>query len=394
MGIQVTVRPDEVFETTSEEAIKSLSRPILYLVVTAVLLMPGISGARLAFIQSDPSLPIQDSCIGWTDSSSADSVTRIADTAKTASRFLSGSGLRLSGYTQFRIRLFQPGEGKFSGADLRRIRFSLNGDPVDKWRYAFQVEFANAPKALDASITYSPFTNLCLTAGQFKIPFSRENLEPASRLVFIDRPQVVEALAARNTDVIGNQYGRDIGVQLSGSLAERNGTLLLEYAAGVFNGAGINTVDNNNAKDFCGRAVLHPLDGLQLGGSYYNGFDKWGTPSVSRARRRAGLEFSYEYRSLNFSGEYIAGTDGSVSRAGWYAQAGWFLVRRVLQVAARYDAFDSETALAGMTDVNYVFGANYFFAPAIKVQANYLVRREQKVRMKNDLFEMQLQLSI
>ncbi len=394
MRIQAAVRTDEVFATAPEEAMGSLNRPILYLVLAAVLSMPGISGAGPAFIQSGPSLPVQDSSIGRTDSSSADSVTHVADTAKTACRLLSGSGLCLSGYTQFRIQLFQPGEGKSGGADLRRIRFSLNGDPVDKWRYAFQAEFANTPKALDASITYSPFTNLSLTAGQFKIPFSRENLESASRLVFIDRPQAVEAFAARNADVIGNQYGRDIGVQVSGSLTERDGTLLLEYAAGVFNGAGINTADNNNAKDFSGRAVIHPLGGLQLGGSYYNGFDKWGTPAVSRARQRAGLEFGYEYRSLNLSGEYIAGTDGSVSRAGWYAQAGWFLVRRVLQVAARYDAFNSETASVGMTNINYVFGANYFFPPAIKVQANYLVRREQKVQVKNNLFEMQLQLAM
>ena len=89
----------------------------------------------------------------------------------------------------------------------------------------------------------------------------------------------------------------------------------------------------------------------------------------------------------------MAGTDGSVTQAGWYAQAGWFLVRRVLQVAAKYDAFDSETASAGMTKVNCVFGASYFFAPAIKVQPNYLVRREQKVQMNNGLFEMQLQLA-
>ena len=77
--------------------------------------------------------------IGVSNSWSVDSVTCVADTPKTAGEILSGCGLRLGGYTQFRIQPFQPGEGKYSGADLRRIRFSLNGEPVDRWEYAFQV---------------------------------------------------------------------------------------------------------------------------------------------------------------------------------------------------------------------------------------------------------------
>ena len=56
-----------------------------------------------------------------------------------------------------------------------------------------------------------------LTVGQFKIPFSMENLTSSNKLEMIDRSQVVEALVARSKDVIGNQNGRDIGIQAGGT---------------------------------------------------------------------------------------------------------------------------------------------------------------------------------
>ena len=39
----------------------------------------------------------------------------------------------------------------------------------------------------------------------------------------IDRSQVVEALVARGKDVIGNQNGRDIGIQIGGGILKKNG---------------------------------------------------------------------------------------------------------------------------------------------------------------------------
>lgn len=297
----------------------------------------------------------------------------------------------LSAYTQFRLQFFQPEAGKYSGTDLRRISFTLSGEPMNSWRYFFQADFASSPRALDAFIRFSSFTFLNVTAGQFKIPFSRENLNTSSRLEFIDRAQVVEALSARSTDVIGNQNGRDIGAQLSGGVTGQDGVSLLEYAAGLFNGSGINTSDNNNAKDFCGRVVVHPLEGVDIGGSYYNGFDMWGTPPTSRSRTRLGLEFGLAYRALDAAGEYIAGNDGPVRRDGGYFQAGCFVIRKVFQVAARYDVFDSDIGAAGMTSINYVLGANLCLTQAVKLQANYVIRREEIIQIKNDIVEIQLQ---
>ena len=94
-----------------------------------------------------------------------------------------------------------------------------------------------------------------ITVGQFKIPFSLENLTSTNKLELIDRSQAVEALAARGKDVIGNQNGRDIGIQVGGSLIKKRNGSLLEYRLGVFNGSGINMADTaNEAKDMAGTA--------------------------------------------------------------------------------------------------------------------------------------------
>src|SRR5208283_660183 len=118
------------------------------------------------------------------------------------------------------------------------------------------------------------------TAGQFLVPFSLESLTQDRNLETIDRSQVVSALAARKGDLanklvdsIGNQNGRDIGIQVSGSFLHIENRYLVDYYLALLNGAGVNTLDNNQSKDFAGRLVLHPFKILDIGASYYNGFD-------------------------------------------------------------------------------------------------------------------------
>ena len=113
-----------------------------------------------------------------------------------------------------------------------------------------------------------------------------ENLASSSLIDAIDRSQVVEALVARGKDVIGNQNGRDIGVQASGALFELKDRKLVDYAVGIYNGAGINKADDNVNKDYVARLVVHPLPGLDVGGAYYNGYA--GKSSAGKRRDRAG----------------------------------------------------------------------------------------------------------
>ena len=304
---------------------------------------------------------------------------------------ISDRQLQINGYAQIRYQQFQTGAGKVSGADLRRIRTSFNGQISNAWHYLLQVEFASSPKAVDAYVTYSLNSFFNLTAGQFKIPFSQENLCSSSKLVMIDRSQMVEALVARSGDVVGNQNGRDIGIKINGSIINYDGHFILDYALGLFNGSGINSSDNNNAKDFCGRIVIHPLTGIELGTDYYNGYDIWGNNGKAQQRTRFGLEANINIKTVNVSMEYISGNDGTTRHNGWYAQFGYFIILNVLQAAARYDSFNSNIDISGSTLTNYTLGINYFVNNWVKLQANYLLRREETNQKDNDVLEMQLQ---
>jgi phosphate-selective porin len=204
--------------------------------------------------------------------------------------------MQLSGYTQFRFQSFQEANKK-DGFDIRRARLDLRGSITPWFSYRVQADLAEKPKMIDGYGEIKIADYLSITAGQFKIPFSLENLASSNKLEMIDRSQVVEALVARSKDVIGNQNGRDVGVQISGTLINLNELPLVEYRIGVFNGSGINVADTaNGAKDIAGRLIFTPMKGFSFGGSIYNGWDKAIIPDVpgkSQIRNREGVELSY-----------------------------------------------------------------------------------------------------
>jgi len=123
--------------------------------------------------------------------------------------------MKLTGYTQVRYRVRDDNNDTF---DIRRARLALKGDIIQRFSYKLQFEFGGThQKLLDAELGYELDAHFKLSVGQFKIPFSLENLVSSAKLDTINRSQVVEALTARSKDVLGNQNGRDIGIKITGS---------------------------------------------------------------------------------------------------------------------------------------------------------------------------------
>ena len=314
----------------------------------------------------------------------------------------SNNPIQILGYTQMRYQSFQ--SGSINGFDLRRVRLDFKGAIGEDWNYRLQTDFATSPKIIDAYLNFDIEDFLKITAGQFKIPFSMENLIPDEKSESIDRSQVVEAMVARSKDVIGNQNGRDIGLQFAGNVLSVNDRYLIDYSVGVFDGAGINIADNNQAKDVAARLVLHPLSGLDLGGSYYNGYDPWNvsakdkngkdiTVLKNQQRVRFGSEFKYKLNSFTLSSEYISGYDGIIKRDGWYAQLTYFIISNKLQALLKMDVFDPDKNKTNNKLTNYIVGINYGFNDWAKIQTQYTFRREETVQINNDVLAFQLQLS-
>lgn len=326
----------------------------------------------------------------------ADSVRTVAASKKEVDQkknsLFSSHALQLSGYMQFRYQNFEVA-GKNSGFDIRRARLDLKALVTSNLTLRFQTDFAGSARILDAYAEYKPASFFVLTMGQFKVPFSLENLASSNKLDFIDRSQAVEALVARGQDVIGNQNGRDIGVQVGGTFLTIGNFNRLEYKIGVFNGTGINSSDLNGAKDFAGRLVAQPLKNLFIGGNYYYGWDVPLGTTKSQERSRYGFDFSYEFDQFSLRSEYIHGTDKNINRAGWYAQAGVWIVPQKFQFLLKYDTYDPNKSVADNATTNYIVGVNYFFNSWSKLQAGYTFRQEQGKSVSNNLGVLQYQIS-
>ena len=181
-----------------------------------------------------------------------------------------GKKIQLGGYAHFRYQ-FQEEEGKTDGFDIRRAYVDLKAAITPYWSFRLQPDFAGTPKIFDIYTELKINNLLNFTFGQQAIPFSVNDTTANTKLELAERSQVIEALSSRKGDVLGDNNGRDIGLSVYGTLLAIHDRKLFEYRMGVFNGSGINRADLNESKDFIGRIILHPTEGLDLGGSFYYG---------------------------------------------------------------------------------------------------------------------------
>jgi hypothetical protein len=170
---------------------------------------------------------------------------------------------------------------------------------------------------------------------------------------------------------------------------------------GIYNGSGINTVDNNEKKDYAARLILHPATGLDISGALYNGSRyiaevKTGTvvttPAKNVDRNRYGFDLNYDLKNLAIRGEYIHGTDDVIDREGYYIQGGYYFLEKKLQLIAKYDFYDTNKAVANDASTWVVLGANYNFNANVRLQANYTFKQEEGTSVDNNLASIQFQI--
>ncbi|MBE6177182.1 MAG: porin [Rikenellaceae bacterium] len=273
---------------------------------------------------------------------------------------------KISGYVMGRYTY----NGDESTFRLRRVRLSVAGDIGKKIDYKFQAELSSF-KLLDAYFNYKPFEQFKVKVGQFKVPFSIENTEYSpTKIILIDHPMGMQRLMGFD-EKIGEttlkNTGRELGINLHGSVLNK----ALSYDLAVFNGAGLNTTDNNKSKDVVGRLIYSPIQGLRVSGSYYWG--EFGEEFYARERWTVGA--AYDKGALIARAEYIAGTtgfeDAEIDSEGWYALAGWRFCDGKWSVAARYDTFSENTEVSALDQTNYTVGVAWKPIKNFRMQLNY-----------------------
>ena len=248
--------------------------------------------------------------------------------------------MRLSGYLQGGFSWDSDAGSTFY---IRRARVSLSGDfAKEKFDYRLQVDMAGSPKICDLYVRYKPMNEINAQIGQFKLPFSLENeLYGPTKFEFIEYSYLTTYLARNNNRYDGiAATGRDMGLQLYGGFIERDGYSIINYNVGVFNGAGINSKDNNKSKDFIARLIVKPIKGLSISGSYmYSEVNHGGNAYMKTPRWSVGA--IYDVRHWIARAEFAQANFGGNTTNAFYALAGYHF-EKPWTVAARYEFINDE----------------------------------------------------
>lgn len=236
----------------------------------------------------------------------------------------------------------------------------------------------------DAYIDITPFSFFGIRAGQFGVPIGMEKLASSSSILFPERTYASGSGKFALAD-------RDIGLALSGKLA------FISLSAGVFNGSGRNKMDDNSSKDVAARLSIDPWGFLHLGGSYLAG--NVGPDTMLSSYNRYGAELAFTPWSLWLAGEFMGGTDDTVSVMTYYAEAGWLFKVGCpffygIQPAVRYEAVDPNTSATGDAENTITGGINLHFLPdnKLKLALCYRMINEETNADANDQIIAQLQV--
>jgi len=154
---------------------------------------------------------------------------------------------------------------------VRRARLEVDGRFFRWITFKIEADFTDSQPLRDIYLDFGLVPEVQLRGGQFKVPFSLEELTSDLHIDFVERSLVNE---------LAPSYDR--GVMVSGNLLQG----MASYSLGGFNGSGQNTADNNPDKDLAARLVIAPfktsnnfwLKGLQLAGDF-----TWGNQGASRS---------------------------------------------------------------------------------------------------------------
>lgn len=285
--------------------------------------------------------------------------------------------------------------------EARRLRMKIGGHAYEKWlKYYFEVDLqptrettassANAStRVIDWRADIAKYDFATLRVGQWKINYNRERVDSSGKQQFVER-----SIANRVFTI-----DRQVGAQLTGHLFKGTNADM-NYWAGVYNGEGrgVENPDNNFMTmarlqwNPFGRALKwqqtdvefteKPTASLSIAAASNTGrCTRWsssGCGSLDGFSNAAGSSYdvdqwqqgsAFKYRGFSWQQEYHVkdvdnnNTGVSSRLKGGYAQAGYFLLPRQFELAARYARVEepnsSNIAFENVRE-EFTIGANWF----------------------------------
>lgn len=294
----------------------------------------------------------------------------------------------------FRIRRAKI--GLYAGID-KKLRMNLGVYLYDKE--------SGGNILVDANIVYRAFSYLNFAIGTAPLPFSAGSIVSSSKIQFIERSFATEEMTPKS------QLGFTLFGQLRGGI--------FEYNAGIFNGyEGYSKGDIGKGflysarLQFCPFGSMDPEESdyensplrLVLGGDYYYNDDS----SIITHGTSADLQL--KWRGFSFKGEFLydwrrplekptlpTTLPDKTKRMGFYFQSGYFIIKQLFEIAARFEWFDNNIDINDTGDIYLVTGGlNLFLMKGyLKTQLNYIHRDERNVpELKNDIILLQWQVNL
>ena len=285
--------------------------------------------------------------------------------------------MRFGGYGMFMYKYDNTSDVKHK-VDPRVIFLSMTGK-FNNFRYFILSEFIN-PRLHEFYGEWSPSDAIKLRGGMMKVPYSLENQMSLTEIETVFNTRSVSNLIGMGGDVMQfqngiNNTGRDIGLQVHGNLFKSDkGHELVQYSAGVFQGAGIELEEKNNTKDFSGSLYLKPIKELRIGTSAYWGETNYvkDGEAVDRAHVRNRWLISSDYQSDRFyaRAEWINANDGGIKKEALYGTASYYVMPQKLNLVAKVDYLNNNKDINSEV-IDYTAAVNYYFYPACRFQLNY-----------------------
>ena len=302
---------------------------------------------------------------------------------------------------------------------IRRARFEAEGELFKHYEYKVQGDFADTGSTLlrdgYININYNPAFQV--QVGQFKAPFSQEQLRSSKYYEFVERSSVANLTPERTP-----------GLMFHGELADGR----LEYYAGAFNGLGALKANTTSTPEGYLRLRLTPfkssgpaaLRNFSFGGAFADGRHR-GVDSISGETSsksitffvpvpvsgeivRANAEFDWRYRRFALRGEFDQTHQsreglgaGGTNLTGVIGKAYMLMATYLLtgeekplnaitpkasflgrgggwgawELAFRYENLQMDDAQNGNRGRAFTFGVNWWLTKFVRYQSNFIFER-------------------
>jgi phosphate-selective porin OprO/OprP len=318
---------------------------------------------------------------------------------------------------------------------IRRMKMFMTGHAyTPNLTYKLQVNFVDggSSKLLeDAFLNYKFVNEAQILGGQDKVPFARQELTSSGAQQFVDRSNATDTF----------KVGRDTGVMFHGKAFDS----FVTYNLGWYGGVGQSTLRTSTDNAYAARICLNPLGDMpysesdldrsekplvSIGGNYYRDTLKatrTGTTTTLETNNLSfasssgwlgrssnlnlftttekvdidtfGADVAFKWMGFSAQGEYFFGqangrdTETEIKAEGFYAQAGYLLIPKHLEIAARYSYVDPnqdveedlQTEIQGA--VSY-----YFYKHNLKIQADVSRITKENGAGRSDTEDMQYRL--